>query len=243
VQPQGVRRVPVSFDRLHDGEDIEPTPDRAPRPAPGLDQSTEGQDTPADRGPDTRSRAELSTENASLARAVGELASENADLYKRIDALQADLKASQAETKTEQDKFRAWAKAISNRDAERDLRDEARAKREEALTGRVAELERKDAVRSDTIDSDGTERWLGKHKIAPSENDQHKHRPGRPSNEIIAVGAAWVAFGLSIYSQVKGTSDAASLATYGAEGTTLLAAHIALFRKHGEAGSGDRSQG
>lgn len=134
----------MSFDRLNDGEDNEPVLDRAPRLAPGLDRSRdevrEGQDARADQAPDTRSRADLAAENASLARAVGELASENAGLYKRIDALRAELKASQAEINTEQDRFRTWAKAISNCDAERDLRDKARAKREEVLADRVAEL-------------------------------------------------------------------------------------------------------
>ena len=151
----------MSFDRLHAGEDNEPVPDRAPRPAPGSDQSRKGQGTRADRGPDTGSRAELAAENASLARAVGELTSENADLYKRIDALQAELKVGQAKIKDEQDRFRAWVKAISNRDAERDLRDEARNKREEALADRVAELERRDADRTVAADSGSAERWVG----------------------------------------------------------------------------------
>lgn len=264
----------MSFDQLHDGEDNDPAPDRAPRPVPGLDHRQHLPGTPGrdaletsardvragqehdaregngrgrrtEPGTDTRSRSELAEENVGLGRALGELAAENADLYKRLDALQEELKASQAETRTEREKFRVWAKEISNREAERALQDEARDKREETFADRLAELEHRDAARPETIDSAGDERVLGRRKIAPPENDQQKRRPGRPSDAMIAVGAAYVAIGLSIYSSIKGSPEAATLATYGAEGTALFAAHVALFREHrkGKGRNGDRPEG
>jgi hypothetical protein len=226
--------MPVSFDRLHDGEDNEPAPDRGPRPAPGLDQGGEGQDNHADQGLDTRSRAELAEENASLGRAVGELASENADLYKRIDALQTELKASQANTKTEQDKFRAWAKTISTRDAERDLRDEARNKREASMADRLAELERRDADRTAVADSGSAQRLISGQEVAQTESHQRKRPRNRPSNEVIAVGVAWTAIGLSALGELKGIPGLGTAMTFVGESIAAGAAHVALYRKHRE---------
>lgn len=226
----------VSFDRHHDGDDNEPVPDRAPRPAPGLDHAPDGH---AAQAPDPRSRAELTAEDASLGHAIGELASENADLYKRVDALQAELKASQAETEIAQDKFRARAKVISNRDVERAVQDETRDKREEAFADRLAELERRDADRAAVADSGVVQPGISRQEVVRADNGQHKRRTGRPSNEIIAAGAAYVAIGLSIFGQVKGSPEAAALSTYGAEVANAVVAHIALYRKHKETGDGD----
>jgi predicted nuclease with TOPRIM domain len=83
-----------------------------------------------------RGRADLAAENAALCRAFGEIASENAELHKRVGKLTAELELEKA-------RHDAWAKEMS-------VRDRMRSSREEALTSRVEDLERRLAQRPDT---------------------------------------------------------------------------------------------
>jgi hypothetical protein len=213
----------MSADRFYDAEDAEASPAREPRRLPRPEHGTE-----------TRARHELAAENAGLGRAVGELAAENAELYKRISVLEGKLR-------NEQDRFRAWAREVSNHEDERAARDEARAKREENLADRLAELERR--LDGEAAHGPGeAEQRIEDRDPARAEAGRRGHGRASPSNEVIAIGVAWAAVAASALGQVKGMPEIATVASYAAEGAAVAASHVALYRKRKEAGSGDRPQ-
>lgn len=232
----------MSADRTDDGEDIKPHPDAPMRAAPGLDRHIEA------RLP-TGLAAEVNAEIAARDRAIGELASENADLYKRIGALEADVKAGHANLRTERERFRTWAKEMGNRDAERAARDEARDKREASLINQVkelrhtvTELERKFSDRPDATDPGASERRLdGQEAVGRQNVKRNSERPWR-TNEAIDLYTSGGGALLTIYSDVVG-SGAVSEAT-GLAGSLLTfgAAVIALARKRREGNNADRSE-
>ena len=216
----------MSFDRTYDAEDIEPAAVRPLRAAPGLE-----------RGRETGGRGETDAGRGPRDRATGELASENADLYRRnaeqgrtIEQLQARLDMSEARS-------RAWAGEMANREDVRAARDEARDKREEALTGRIAELERRDSG-----DGSALAGRLEEPSAARAESVRLERTRGRPSDAKIAVGVAWASIALSAVAQATGTPETATLAAYATEVIAAAAAHVALYREHRKASRGDRTR-
>lgn len=208
----------MSFDRNHDAEDVQQSADQPLRTVSAADQRekmTGGEETGLKRG----------------ARdwAIGELAAENADLYRRnaeqglaIQKLQARLDRSEA-------RFRAWADEMA-------VRDEARSRREEALTDRIAELEHKLADRPEATDPRGSERRLTEPDSARAEASHHERKRASPSNEFIGIG---IAAGVEVITAVADPSP--SNLVVGALG--MVATGIPWIRKLREADSGDRPQG
>lgn len=215
----------MSFDRDHGPDDIGSAVGRPLRAAPGLDRSWE-----------PGGRIETAARSGTRDREIGELASENADLYRRNAEQGRTIEQLQARVDMSEARFRTWAKEMANREDARAVRDEARDKREMALTARIAELERRPAEPSDIIDRRGTERHLGGDETARTECGQRERGRARPSNEFIGIG---VAVGVAAGTVAADPTPVNFI--IGALG--VAGAGIPWIRKLREAGDGDRPRG
>lgn len=182
----------MSFDRLGDGEDVETSPARPLRAAPGLDRGGEtGRRLElAEIGGRDRAVAELAAENADLYRHNADLYRRNAEQAKTIERLQARLDMAEARADRADGRFRAWAKEMANREDARAARDEARDKLVGELINRIHDLEHRDAERPRDDDMGGPERRVGSQKATSSERSRQEHRRPRVSNEFIGIGSA-----------------------------------------------------
>jgi hypothetical protein len=207
--------VTVSFDRNYDAEDAEPAADRLLRASPEVDRGKETADR-AETGPGTGDRA------------FGELVLENAELYRRIAAQDKTIAQLRQRADRSDARFHAWANEMA-------IRDEAQAKREEALTDRIAELERKPADSPAASDPRGAERRLSEPENAGEESGQEGRKRTRLSNEFIGIGMA-----ASVEAVTAIADPTPSNLIIGALG--MVSAGIPWIRKLREAGSGDRPQ-
>lgn len=210
----------MSADRAYD-EDVDAPLRRPLRAAPGLGRCEE-----------THNSVELVAENTALDRAIGKLAVENADLY-RSNADQAKtVERLQTRLDKSEDRFRAWAKEMANREDARAARDEARDRREEALIGRINELERRLGER----DPGGPDRRVGSEELARVENGRQERGRARPSNEFIGIGTA-----VGVAAGTVAADPTPVNFIIGAVG--IMGAGIPWIRKLREAGNGDRARG
>lgn len=206
----------MSFDRNQDAEDVASPADRPVQAAPGLDHDRE-----------TANRTEATPGSEVRDRALGELVSENADLYRRNAEQDRAIKQLQARLDRSEARFRAWADDVA-------LRSEAQAKREEALTDRITELERRLADTPGTGDPRGSERRLSEPVSARAESGQNEHKRTRLSNEFIGIGAA-----ASVEVVTAIADPTAPSLIIGALG--MVATGIPWIRKLREASHGDRT--
>jgi hypothetical protein len=202
----------VSFDRNLDAVPAADPPLRRPGDFNHAKETAEG--TEADADSSLRDRV------------ITGLVAENADLYRRNTARAKLIHQLQTRLDRSEARFHAWADEMA-------VRDEARAKREEALTERVAELEHQRADRPAANDPLGAQRRLDKPDSARAENDQHERKRAMPSNEFIGIG---IAAGVEAVTAVGDPTPSNLL--IGALG--MVATGVPWIRKIREAGHGDR---
>lgn len=162
-----------------------------------------------------------------LVRAVGELAVENADLYKKVGDLTHALKMEKA-------RFGAWAKEAARDRDEMTARLDETAAANEALTTRLANLERRLADYPPNGGPGAPDRLVGAQSGYEGEKSGQRSRKKLPSDEAINLGAAITGTAVQALGDWLGTTPAADAAGIVGGGITIGAAVVALSRKRRE---------